>query len=114
MKIRETVITAVVVLAIFALASTTAETAVGADTVPTSSMGYDSFVEETGVENLSDGATTLVIEPSYAIAGSILAVLDSLGHPYSFIHTENFLSIDFSSYDTVILGMDGGYVHEDD
>ncbi|MHC4363673.1 MAG: BACON domain-containing protein [Planctomycetota bacterium] len=114
MKIRETVITAVVVLGIFALASTTAETVVAADAVPTSSMGDGSWAEQMRVEYLSDGATTLVIEPSYAIAGSILAVLDTLGHPYSFIHTENFLSIDFSSYDTVILGMDGGYVHEDD
>jgi len=80
----------------------------------TSSAGAGVYAKRIRATKLASGNQTLVIETRMGISGSVLAALDSFGHSYDFVSTDNLSSIDFSPYTTVILGMDGGQADEAD
>ncbi|MCK6561954.1 S8 family serine peptidase [bacterium] len=53
---------------------------------------------------------TLVLQPGVSIGNSILEALDQLGVMHDFLITSDFTTIDFSLYQTIIVGMDGGAI----
>jgi uncharacterized repeat protein (TIGR01451 family) len=71
--------------------------------------------EETGVVRAEvPGPLALAVIQSQAdIEGSVNKALDELGYTYDFYQTDDFSTIDFSLYDVVIVGADGGYIDED-
>jgi hypothetical protein len=60
------------------------------------------------------GATTAVVETYADIEDSVCDILDGIPHAYDFYDTHDLSTIDFSPYDIIILGMDGGQTDQAD
>jgi hypothetical protein len=84
------------------------------DTDGTSSAGPGTFTKISSVGIASPGASILVLETSRALTGSVLDILDNMGIAYDYNTTDDFIGVDFSPYSTIIVGMDGGYVDQND
>ena len=59
------------------------------------------------------GSDILVLATS-EVSRSVLRSLDELGEHYDLIYTDDFSSVSFAGYATVIVAMDGGYVEAAD
>lgn len=93
-------------------------------TVQTSEASQEQLTTSAGVE-IAPGSSIVtaddsfgppalaVIETGSCISSSVNKALDELGYTYDFYQTSNFSGIDFSLYDAVVVGADGGSIKED-
>ena len=60
------------------------------------------------------GNHDILVLATVDVSGTIVAALNQLGRGFDLITTDDFTHIDFSPYRTVIVGMDGGLIDEQD
>ena len=60
----------------------------------------------------SQGEAILLIESVNSITNSLRRALNELDYTYNFYHGADWTSLDFSPYDIVIAGMDGGVINQ--
>jgi hypothetical protein len=67
-----------------------------------------------GAASPAAAAHDILVLTTVDVSGTIVAGLDQLGRGFDLITTDDFTTIDFSPYRTVIVGMDGGLIDEQD
>jgi len=69
------------------------------------------------VQRLLDWAANLgpqiaLVETGASVSNSVIRALNELDRKFDFFYTSDFSTINFSSYDAVIVAMDGGFIEE--
>ncbi len=99
------------VLAALSLVLALGVNAVGAESALAGTASNAGYLAPSGqLQHVGPGASSILVLNTTTITRSVARALNALGYTYDEIDTSVFTGIDFSTYDTVIVTMDGGTI----